>query len=86
MEENFEGEMINDVFIKDVKRRLEKSNKFLLYFNTDDIRRLLCIIEGLEIENEIKTKCIKELNKSTTKIVFNICRRRCDLNVNNDND
>lgn len=64
--------MIYDVFIKDVKRRLEKSNKFMLYFNTDDIRRLLCIIECLESENEIKTKCIKELeelNKSITNRV-----------------
>lgn len=62
--------MTYDVFIKDIKRRLEKSSKFMLYFNTDDIRRLLCIIEGLESENEIKTKCIKELeelNKSTAK-------------------
>ena len=74
--------MTNDVFIKDVKFRLEKSNKFVLYFNTDDIRRLLCIIEGLESENEIKTKCIKELeelNKKYNKIVLNIFRRRCDF-------
>lgn len=81
--------MTYDVFIKDVKRRLEKSNKFMLYFNTDDIRRLLCIIECLESENEIKTKCIKELeelNKSTTKSYLIYAEGDVILNANNDND
>ena len=81
--------MTYDVFIKDVKRRLEKCNKFMLYFNTDDIRRLLCIIEGLESENEIKTKCIKELeelDKSTTKSYLIYAEGDVILNANNDND
>ena len=81
--------MTYDVFIKDIKRRLEKSNKFMLYFTTDDIRRLLCIIEGLESENEIKTKCIKELeklNKSTTKSYLIYAEGDVILNANNDND
>lgn len=81
--------MTYDVFIKDVKYRLEKSNKSMLYFNTDDIRRLLCIIEGLESENEIKTKCIKELeelNKSTTKSYLIYAEGDVILNANNDND
>ena len=81
--------MTYDVFIKDVKRRLEKSDKFMLYFNTNDIRRLLCIIEGLESENEIKTKCIKELeelNKSTTKSYLIYAEGDVILNANNDND
>ena len=77
--------MTYDVFIKDVKRRLEKSNKFILYTNVDDIRRLLCIIEGLESENEIKTKRIKELNKSTTKSYLIYAEGDVILNVNNDN-
>ena len=79
----------NDIFIKDVKRRLEKCNKFILYINVDDIRRLLCIIEGLERENEIKTKCIKELeelNKSTAKSYIIYSEGDVILNANNDND
>lgn len=78
-----------DVFIKDIKLRLEKSNKFTLYFYADDIRRLLCIIEGLESENEIKTKRIKELeelNKSTTKSYLIYAEGDVILNANNDND
>lgn len=81
--------MTHDVFIKDVKRRLEKSDKFMLYFNTDDIRRLLCIIECLESENEIKTKYIKELeelNKSTAKSYSIYSEGDVILNANNDND
>lgn len=81
--------MTYDVFIKDVKHRLEKCNKFILYFNVDDIRRLLCIIEGLESENEIKTKCIKELeelNKSTAKSYIIYSEGDVILNANNDND
>lgn len=82
--------MTYDVFIKDIKHRLEKkSNKLILYFNTDDIRRLLCIIECLESENEIKTKCIKELeelNKSTTKSYLIYAEGDVILNANNDND
>ena len=61
----------------------------MLYFNTDDIRRLLCIIEGLESENEVKTKCIKELeelNKSTTKSCLIYSEGDVILNANNDND
>lgn len=80
--------MTYDVFIKDIKRRLEKSNKLILYFNTDDIRGLLCIIEGLESENEIKTKRIKELeelNKSTTNVLI-YAEGDVILNANNDND
>lgn len=81
--------MTYDLFIKDVKHRLEKCNKLILYFNTDDIRRLLWIIEGLESENEIKTKCIKELeelNKSTTKSYLIYAEGDVILNANNDND
>ena len=79
----------NDIFIKDVERRLEKCNKFILYINVDDIRRLLCIIEGLESENEIKTKCIKELeelNKSVAKSYIIYSEGDVILNANNDND
>lgn len=79
----------NDIFIKDVERRLEKCNKFILYINLDDIRRLLCIIHGLERENEIKTKYIKELeelNKSTTKSYIIYSEGAVIINANNDND
>lgn len=79
----------NDIFIKDVERRLEKCNKFILYINVDDIRRLLCIIQCLESENEIKTKYIKELeelNKSTTKSYLIYSEGDVILNANNDND
>lgn len=50
-------------FIEDIKRRLKKSNKFIMYFNVDDIEKLLNIIEVLESSNVNKSKHIKELEE-----------------------
>lgn len=50
-------------FIEDIKRRLKKSNKYILYFGVDDIEKLLNIIEVLESSNVNKSKYIKELEK-----------------------
>ena len=50
-------------FIEDIKRRLKKSNKFILYFSVDDIEKLLNIIEVLESSNVNKSKYIKELEE-----------------------
>lgn len=50
-------------FIEDIKRRLKKSNKYVLYINKYDIERLLNIIEVLENSNINKSKYIKELEE-----------------------
>lgn len=52
-------------FIENIKTRLKKSNKFILYFSVSDIERLLNIIEGLESSNAnvCKSKYTKELEE-----------------------
>lgn len=57
-------------FIKDIKERLKRSNKFILYFNVEDIERLIRIIDMLESENVHKSKYIKELENK-------ICQMMC---------
>lgn len=87
MEESIEDYLHN--YFNDVKRRLEKSNKFLLYFSIEDIQRLVNIIESLEDENKYKSKYIKELEKlnlSTTKSYLIYSEGDVIINANNDND
>lgn len=50
-------------FIEDIKRRLKKSNKYVLYIDKYDIEMLLNIIEVLENSNINKSKYIKELEE-----------------------
>lgn len=50
-------------FIKDIKRRLKKSNDYIMYFSTVDIERLLNIIEQLGSLNVSQSKYIKELEE-----------------------
>lgn len=56
-------------FIKDIERRLKKSNKYVLYFNKGDIEKLLNIIKVLESSNVNKSKYIKEIEKQDCNII-----------------
>ena len=47
-------------FIKDIERRLKKSNKYVLYFDKGDIEKLLNIIKVLESSN------VNKRNRRTT--------------------
>ena len=50
-----------DKFIKDIEEKINKSNKFVLYFDKKDIVTLVKVIKILEKENKDSRKYIKEL-------------------------
>ena len=52
---------MEEEFIKEVKEKLKRSNKLIMYFDIYDIERLVKIIECLESRNKANIKYIKEL-------------------------
>ena len=52
---------MEEEFIKEVKEKLKRSNKLIMYFDIYDIERLVKIIEALESRNKYNMKYIKEL-------------------------
>ena len=52
---------MEEEFIKEVKEKLKRSNKLIIYFDIYDIERLVKIIEALESRNKNNMKYIKEL-------------------------
>lgn len=72
-------------FIKKVKERLNRH----VFICSDDVHKLLSIIDILEQDNKHKSRYIaelEELNKSTTKSFLIYAEGDVILNVNNDND
>lgn len=52
---------MEEEFIKEVKEKLKRSNKLIMYFDIYDLKRLVKIIEALESRNKCNMKYIKEL-------------------------
>ena len=52
---------MEEEFIKEVKEKLKRPNKLIMYFDIYDIERLVKIIEALESRNKYNMKYIKEL-------------------------
>lgn len=52
---------MEEEFIKEVKEKLKRSNKLIMYFDIYDVERLVKIIEALESRNKYNMKYIKEL-------------------------
>lgn len=62
--------------IEYIKRKIEKSNKGIVFFEKNEIKALLFIIDILKEENEYKSNYIKELEAQHIRDSINNFERK----------